>query len=114
MKLAGGGSKSPFWCQLIADALATKVVVPKTQELGALGVALIAGVGVGLFSSLPEAHQATFEVNRVFYPDLVNHQFYQDKFEVYRELRVKVEDIWSVNDQPIGKIGSYSGKDFIK
>lgn len=111
MKLAGGGSKSPFWCQLIADALATKVVVPKTQELGALGVALIAGVGVGLFSSLPEAHQATFEVNRVFYPDLVNHQFYQDKFEVYRELRVKVEDIWSVNDQPIGKIGSYSGKD---
>jgi len=104
MKLTGGGSKSPFWCQLLADALYTKVVVPKTQELGALGVALIAGVGVGLFSNLSEAHQATFAVNRVVYPDLEAHRFYQDKFKVYRDLRVKIEDIWGVNDQLVGKI----------
>lgn len=103
MKLTGGGSKSPFWCQLISDALATRVVVPKTQELGALGVALIAGVGIGIFPNLPEAHRTTFQVDRVFYPDLVSHRFYKERFKIYQDLRTKLEDVWSLNDYQVEK-----------
>ena len=51
---SGGGAKSPFWRQLLADIFDKRVVVLETQEGSAYGAALLALVGTGAYSSVPE------------------------------------------------------------
>lgn len=45
--LAGGGGRSPFWAQVIADVLSRPVLVPEGGEQGARGAALLATVAAG-------------------------------------------------------------------
>jgi len=109
MRLSGGGAKSNFWCQLIADMVGTSVVVPRVRELGALGVALLAGVGVGIFRDLFQAVEATFQVDRTFYPRASLHSFYREKFLVYRKLRESLFELWRMNDLAQGKLKEIGG-----
>lgn len=53
--LAGGGARSPFWHQLCADAFGLPVAVASGDEGGALGVALLAGVGIGVWPDVAAA-----------------------------------------------------------
>ena len=39
--LAGGGSNSNLWSQMISDALNLKVIIPDGKEFGAKGAALL-------------------------------------------------------------------------
>lgn len=46
----GGGAKGKLWRQIMADIYQTRIVVPTLlEEAGAMGAAVIGGVGVGLF-----------------------------------------------------------------
>lgn len=56
--LAGGMTRSRFWKQLLTDVLGQAVYVSAVAEASALGAAICAGVGAGLFDSLPTAAQA--------------------------------------------------------
>ncbi len=55
MRITGGGERSPLWNQIKADALQIPVRRIARSEGAPLGAALVAGYGVGLFRSLPEA-----------------------------------------------------------
>ena len=48
--LSGGGSRSLIWPQIFADVLGVPVSVARSRETGALGAAIAAGTGVGVFS----------------------------------------------------------------
>lgn len=50
----GGGASSPLWRQMIADILNCKVETTESKEGPALGVAILAGVAAGIFSSVEE------------------------------------------------------------
>lgn len=50
----GGGGRSPFWRQLLADILKCKVTTIKSKEGPALGAAILAGVAAGIFGSVEE------------------------------------------------------------
>ncbi|MGC8074674.1 FGGY-family carbohydrate kinase, partial [Salmonella enterica] len=52
---AGGGSKGKLWSQILADVTGLVVNIPVVKEATALGCAIAAGVGVGLYPSLSEA-----------------------------------------------------------
>ena len=69
VRLAGGIARSDFCAQLFADALGRTVEVPAGEEIGALGAALCAGVGAGLWPNLCAAQRATVRVDRIFKPD---------------------------------------------
>lgn len=71
--LAGGATRSPFWCQLFADGLGCHVDVPRGEQLGALGAAICAGVGAGLWPSLGAAQRALVPRKRTFRPDRRRH-----------------------------------------
>jgi xylulokinase len=58
VRASGGGAKSPFWRQILADVFARPVVTLASQEGSALGAALLAMVGTGEFASVPEVCQA--------------------------------------------------------
>ncbi len=57
-RLAGGAARSPFWVQLFADTLALPMEIPEGREIGARGVALCAGVAIGLWPDLAAAQKA--------------------------------------------------------
>lgn len=98
IRLSGGGVKSSFWCQVLSDVLGVKVVVPRAPELGALGISMIAGVGVGMYKDLRDAFEKVFRVSKEFYPRLEHHRLYREKYNVYRTLREKLVDVWRMND----------------
>jgi sugar (pentulose or hexulose) kinase len=56
--LTGGGGRSAFWCQMIADLTGRVVTVPEGAEFGARGAALLAATAMGRFSSVTEASAA--------------------------------------------------------
>lgn len=73
VRLAGGLARSPFGAQLFADVLGFTVEVPAGDEIGALGAALCAGIGVGVWSTLHQAQNAAVHVERVYTPRLEAH-----------------------------------------
>lgn len=58
VRVGGGGAKSREWRQLLADVFGLPVEVPTTEEGGAYGAALLAGVGAGEWSTVAQACRA--------------------------------------------------------
>ena len=54
IRVSGGGARSAFWRQMLADVFGKRVVTLETQEGSAYGAALLALVGTGVYSSVPE------------------------------------------------------------
>jgi len=86
VRVSGGGARSPFWRQLLADVLGKRVVVLETQEGSAYGAALMALVGTGVYGSVPEACRAAIrEVDSVT-PRSTERELYACGHQVYRAL----------------------------
>ncbi len=91
-RAAGGGSKSEAWVQTCADILGRPFVRVEGGEAGALGAAVTAGVGKGVFGSFEEAAGAMVRLGRRFEPDPEMHRLYAARFERYRRLWPLLED----------------------
>jgi xylulokinase len=85
-RAAGGGSKSDAWIQMTADILGQPVARPSVTEAGALGAAIIAGIGSGAFPSYRVGVEAMVSLEQVFEPDSEKVRVYQSRFERYRGL----------------------------
>jgi xylulokinase len=85
-RAAGGGSQSDVWVQTCADILGTPITRPKITEAGALGAAIMAGVGSGAFKSHEEGVQAMVKMEQTFEPDFKKHERYNCWYEKYRQL----------------------------
>jgi xylulokinase len=85
-RTAGGGSKSDAWLQMTADILQRPLVRPKVTEAGALGAAIIAGVGCGAFPSYQAGVEAMVSLERTFEPDPQKRALYARRFEKYKKL----------------------------
>ena len=59
---------------------------PEITEAGALGAAIIAGVGCRRFASFDEGVAAMVKPGRTFEPDPRQHELYQAQFAKYRGL----------------------------
>jgi xylulokinase len=55
VRVSGGGARSAFWRQLLADVFGKPVTILETQEGSAYGAALLALVGTGGYTSVQEA-----------------------------------------------------------
>lgn len=90
----GGGGSSAFWRQMMADILGCPVATTISKEGPALGVAILAGVGAGLYPSVPEACRQIIGVNASQDP-VAEHVAEYDKFyEIYRGLYPALKDSW--------------------
>ena len=68
LKIDGGMSANDWMAQDLADALALRVERPELVETTALGAAMLAGVGVGMFETLTHAAQSMQGELRMFAP----------------------------------------------
>jgi len=85
-RAVGGGSKSDAWIQICADIMGRPFVRPRITEAGALGAAIIAGTGNGVFPSFGAGVEAMVRLERTFEPDPQQQKLYESQFERYREL----------------------------
>lgn len=69
LKVDGGASNNDFLMQFQSDISQLKIVRPKVSESTALGVAFLAGLGVGLWKDLDELVKIK-EVDMVFEPSM--------------------------------------------
>jgi autoinducer 2 (AI-2) kinase len=78
---ASGASKGSLWCQILADVLQIPVHTRVVKEATALGAAICAGVGIGLYSGFSEAVEQVVKEERVYQPDNQKAAIYQDLYE---------------------------------
>lgn len=94
IRLSGGGAKSAFWSQMIADCTGKTVVTPQGAEFGAKGAALLAGVAIGWYKTIDDAVRATRGVERRFAPEPVNAARYDQLYRVYTMLQHDLRPAW--------------------
>lgn len=84
VRISGGGAKSPFWQQIIADILGAPLLNVNTPEAGAFGAALLAAVSAGTFESVQVACDATVKTGTMVEPGA--QTAYEDGYQQYRML----------------------------
>lgn len=80
-----GASKGPLWCQILADVTGKQVKVPVVKEATALGGAIAAGAGVGIYDDIPAAGQTLVRWESDYEPDAARHRIYQDVKQRWHE-----------------------------
>jgi xylulokinase len=85
-RAVGGGSKSDRWVQILSDVIGKPFIRPRITEAGALGAAILAGSGIGVFDSEAGGTRAMLSIDREFEPDLEKHRVYNDLYERYGKL----------------------------
>jgi len=75
---AGGGSKGALWSQILSDVTGLPVRVPVVKEATALGCAIAAGVGAGLFESLADTGEKLVQWQHEYSPNPAYRDLYDD------------------------------------
>lgn len=86
MMACGGGGTSPLWRSMLADLYNCPVKTVVSKEGPALGVALLATVGAGIYSSVPEACKAVIKTDKTQEPISENVPEYEKYYQLYREI----------------------------
>jgi L-xylulokinase len=94
-KLAGGGARSSFWRQMFADVLAIPISVTKCDETGALGAAIAAGVGVGIFADFADGVHKTVHEGADHTPDFSMSAHYARRYDIYLQLIEAMKPVWN-------------------
>ena len=86
MMACGGGGSSPVWRQMLADLYDCPVKTVDSKEGPALGAAILAMVGAGLYASVPEACDAILHTANVQEPVAENVPEYEKYYQMYKKL----------------------------
>jgi xylulokinase len=86
VRASGGGARSSFWRQLQADVYNQPVVITNAEEGPAYGVALLAGVGTGVWNSVEEACRACIKERARVKPNKRRAEQYQRYYATYVKL----------------------------
>jgi xylulokinase len=89
---SGGGARSDFWRQLQADIYRSPLVITNAAEGPAYGVALLAGVGIGVWSSVEEACKESIHRISKVAPNKKRAASYERSFKVYDKLYGDLKD----------------------
>jgi xylulokinase len=85
VRIAGGGARSQLWRQILADVLASELIMVNTTEGAAYGAALLAATGAGIFSDVESACAATIGIMGTTTPGPAS-EMYQQVYPLYRDL----------------------------
>ncbi|MEG2350071.1 MAG: xylulokinase [Hungatella sp.] len=92
MMACGGGGKSPIWRQMLADLYDCQVETVCQTEGPALGVAILAGVGCGIYESVESACDMLVRADQKTAPILTRTALYRSYHQLYQELYRNLKD----------------------
>ena len=93
IRAVGGGAKSPFWLQLKADVTQERITVPARQQVGTLGAAILAGIGVDAYRDAVDGVRRTYRGGAVYVPDEHVTGLYDRYYAVYQRLKATLENV---------------------
>ena len=93
VSLGGGLSRSLCLAQMLADVLDKPVLVPQNKEVTALGAAMCAAAGAGLYPSLAEAVVAMKGKQYRFAPDVGNAAEYAEYYQKWKIASRRMEEL---------------------
>jgi len=75
---AGGASKGALWSQILSDVTGCRVKIPKITEATALGAAMAAGIGCGVYKDFKNAVEELVVWDKTYEPDMQNKKLYDE------------------------------------
>ena len=104
LRVIGGGARGGPWMQIIADVTGRRVeTVVNPMEAGAVGTALTAAIGMGLYSDF-EALKQIVRVDREFSPQPSNAEIYSVLYQAYRSIYSNLRGLYrEVNEVRFGE-----------
>lgn len=93
LRAMGGAANSRLWMQIKADVTGRSIEVPSADTATALGAALLAGVGTGVYTGFEDAVRRTVTIRRRFEPDPGTAGVYDRGYAVYRGLYESLKTI---------------------
>jgi xylulokinase len=93
IRLGGGGARAQLWRQIQADVYGLPVAVNVAEEGAAYGAALLAGVGAGVWPSVPAACDAAVHVAQVVPCDAGRVALMDARYAEYSKLYPALRDI---------------------
>lgn len=92
IKVCGGGAKSKLWLKILSDVLQKDIYTSNDVESGALGVAILAAVGYGIYSDISQAYEKMSDsiLTKVKFSE-DNIKYYDTTYEIYKKLYKTIE-----------------------
>ena len=84
IRISGGIVRNPLWIQILADILNSPLRVPRATELGALGAAINAAIGVGYYDNHEQAAGQMLAISREVEPKHQNLAVYADGYDLFK------------------------------
>jgi len=86
VRVVGGGARGDPWLQIIADVTGKRVArVANPQEAGAVGAAMVAAIGLGVYPDFPSLKRVV-QITDVFEPQECNAEVYDRLYKGYRQV----------------------------
>ncbi|MBQ9747492.1 MAG: xylulokinase [Clostridia bacterium] len=86
MLACGGGGSSSLWRQMLSDIYGMRISTVDSKEGPALGVAILAMVGAGIYPTVAEACEKVVRIKSTTEPSIKNNRKYAAVYERYRAL----------------------------
>ena len=92
MLACGGGAKSPFWRQMMADVFQMPVKTVHNTEGPALGAAILGGVAAGVYADVPTACKELIAEGEPLMPIAQNAESYEKFYQFFISLYPALKD----------------------
>jgi xylulokinase len=86
LRAVGGPTRSPIWCQILADITNQPVTVLQAGLGAPLGDVFLAAAAIGLIADAGQAAARAAQVEQVYTPNPALRSLYDRQFEIYRGL----------------------------
>lgn len=86
MAICGGGGRSPLWRQMLSDLYGCPVKTIASEQGPALGVAILAGVGAGMYDTVAQGCAAAVRTGEKSMPDSGRSAAYEPYYNLYRRV----------------------------
>lgn len=91
--VCGGATNSPFWLQVHADALGVPIELTEVADAPALGSAIVAAHGIGLFPTLGDGCKAMVHTKSTIEPNPDQTEAYEALMPQYRTLYTAMKEV---------------------
>ncbi|WP_369788221.1 FGGY-family carbohydrate kinase [Rouxiella sp. WC2420] len=98
--LSGGAARSCVWPQMFADVLGIPIRVTECKETGALGAAICAGVGIGVWPNLSAGvAQAVNVTAQPFMPNSEMFAFHEPRYRLFKRIETVMAELWLASEE---------------
>jgi len=89
----GGAVRNQLWMQNKADVTGKIIEVPALEEATTLGAALLAGIGLGIYTDEKDAFRRTYKEGRIYEPDPARQKQYEDYYRIFKKMYPSLREV---------------------